>query len=273
MFCISQSLTVAISCFAILVNCSPKFDDGGFMPSSISYMDKQAKAQDQVAMPSSQIKQHDEASKRESETNDIADRGQEARFGFTNIGSTGSGYGGVSPYAPAKIDLGGLLLGAIIGVGSILIIPKLLYILSGTYGAYARSEDNGFTQTLTRIDDVLARHGVDTTSCMQRAVCTYSQQAATAVSDENENVNGNETDGKATSFEKMVNAITSNQVFRTAMQGTAIEEAVEAGRKGRNCSRSYPHCGFSMETMLSLLANVVAVANARVASPTGSSLL
>lgn len=48
----------------------------------------------------------------------------------------------MSPYAPAKIDLGGLLLGAIIGVGSILIIPKLLYILSGTYGAYARSKLN-----------------------------------------------------------------------------------------------------------------------------------
>ncbi|XP_011052269.1 PREDICTED: uncharacterized protein LOC105144802 [Acromyrmex echinatior] len=269
-FCISRSLTVTIiSCFAILVNCSPKFDDGGFVPSSISYMEKQAKAQDQVAMPS-QIKQHDEASKREPETNDIADRSQEARFGFTNVGSTGSGYG-VSPYAPAKIDLGGLLLGAIIGVGSILIIPKLLYILSGTYGAYARSEDNGFTQTLTRIDDILARHGIDTTSCMQRAICTYSQQAATAVGDEDEN-NGNEKDQKVTSFEKMVNTITSNQVFRTAMQGTAIEEAVEAGRKGRNCSRSYPHCGFSMETMLSLLANVIATVNARIATPTDSSL-
>ncbi|KAL0110072.1 hypothetical protein PUN28_013602 [Cardiocondyla obscurior] len=272
MFYISPSLIAAVSCLAILVNCSPKFDDGGFVPSSISYMEKQAKAQDQIAMPSSQIKQQNEASKRESETNDIADRSQEARFGFTNVGGTGSGYG-VSPYAPAKIDLGGLLLGAIIGVGSILIIPKLLYILSGTYGAYARSEDNGFTQTLTRIDDVLARHGIDTTSCMQRAVCTYSQQAATTMVSENENENdsGDEKDGKATSFEKMVNAITTNQVFRTAMQGTAIEEAVVAGRNGRNCSRSYPHCGFSMETMLSLLANVIATANARAATPTASS--
>lgn len=106
---------------------------------------------------------------------------------------------------------------------------------------------------------------------MQRAVCTYSQQAAAAVGDENGTEN--EKDEKATSFEKMVNAITTNQVFRTAMQGTAIEEAVEAGRKSRNCSRSYPHCGFSMETMLSLLANVIATANARVATPTGSSLL
>lgn len=49
------------------------------------------------------------------------------------------GYG-VSTYSPAKIDLGGLILGAVIGVGTILIIPKLLYVLSGTYGAYARSK-------------------------------------------------------------------------------------------------------------------------------------
>lgn len=131
-------------------------------------------------------------------------------------------------------------------------------------------DDNGFTQTLTRIDDALARHGIDTTSCMQRAVCTYTQQAAAATGDEGESGNEKE-DGKATSFEKTVNAITTNQVFRTAMQGTAIEEAVEAGRNGRNCSRSYPHCGFSMETMLSLLANAIATANARVATPTGSS--
>ncbi|XP_072749628.1 uncharacterized protein [Anoplolepis gracilipes] len=283
-FQISRTLTVAISCFAVLVGCSPKFDDGGFIPSSISYVEKHAKAQDQVAMPSSQIKQREEnPPKRESEMNDVTDRGQEPRFGFTNIGGTGSGYG-VSPYAPAKLDLGGLLLGAIIGVGSILIIPKLLYILSGTYGAYARSEDTGFTQTLTRIDDVLARYGIDTTSCMQRAVCTYTQQAAAAVNEnenenENENRNGNgngnenDRDEKTTSFERMVNAITSNQVFRTAMQGTAIEEAVEAGRANRSCSRSYPHCGFSMETMLSLLANVIAAANARAATPTAASSL
>lgn len=262
---------VAVSCLAILVQCNPKFDDGGFVPSSISYMEKQAKAQDQVAMPSSHLKQREEVSKRESETNDITDRNQEARFGFTNVGSTGSGYG-VSPYAPAKIDLGGLLLGAIIGVGSILIIPKLLYILSGTYGTYARSEDSGFSHTLTRIDDVLARHGIDTTSCMQRAVCTYTQRAATANIDDEKDGSGTNGDEQASSFDKMVNTITTNQVFRTAMQGTAINEAVEAGRAGRNCTRSYPHCGFSMETMLSLLANIIATANAaRAPTSTGAS--
>lgn len=152
-----------------------------------------------------------------------------------------------------------------------------LYIPPGQHQLYLdrsdAGEDSNFVQTLTKIDDVLARHGIDTTSCMQRAVCTYSQQAASAVGDENENGNEDDKDEKATSFDRMVNAITSNQVFRTAMQGTAIEEAVEAGRANRNCSRSYPHCGFSMETILSLLANVIATTNARVATPTAASSL
>lgn len=124
-------------------------------------------------------------------------------------------------------------------------------------------------QTLTRVDDVLARHGIDTTSCMQRVVCNYSQQAAAVVGEDGGSDDG--ADDRVSSFERMVNAVTTNQVFRTAMQGTAVQEAMEAGRTGRNCSRSYPHCGFSMETMLSLLSNVVAAANARAATPTGAS--
>ncbi|KAK2583651.1 hypothetical protein KPH14_009586 [Odynerus spinipes] len=263
---------IAIIFLAVHANCVPKYDDRGFIPSSFAYLEKAGKSQDQVAMPSQMDVRSDTSTKRgETTINDISDRSQEARFGFTNIGSTGSGYA-VSPYAPAKIDLGGLLLGAIIGVGSILIIPKLLYVLSGTYGNYARSEENGFAQSMTKLDDALARHGIDTTSCMQRAVCTYSQEAAAAVRVADE---GNEEE-KISSFDRMIETITTNQIFRTAMQGTAIQEAVEAGRSGKNCSHSYPHCGFSMETMLSLFSNIitaVSAANVRAATPTASSSL
>ncbi|XP_017793711.1 PREDICTED: uncharacterized protein LOC108575433, partial [Habropoda laboriosa] len=257
---------------AMVVIGNPKFNDGGFVPSSMIYMEKSAKSQDQLAQPSQLELRSETASKRgDTETNDITDRSQEPRFGFTNLGSTGSGYG-VSSYAPAKIDLGGLLLGAIIGVGSVLIIPKLLYVLSGSYGHYARSEDSGFTQIMTKLDDVLARHGIDTTSCMQRAVCTYSQQAASSMKEANQ-LNDDEN---VSSFDRVIDTITTNQIFNTAMEGTAIQEAVEAGRTDRNCSRTYPHCGFSMETMLSLLSNVittVATVNTATATPTGSGTL
>ncbi|XP_050590078.1 uncharacterized protein LOC126921988 isoform X1 [Bombus affinis] len=256
-----------------IVGGSPKFDDGGFIPSSMIYLEKSAKSQDQIAMPSEPRLRSEASTKRSDVDNDvdITDRSQEPRFGFTNLGSTGSGYG-VSTYAPTKIDLGGLFLGAIIGIGSILIIPKLLYILSGTYGHYARSEESGFAQIMTRMDDVLARHGIDTTSCMQRAVCTYSQQASSSVKEANKLSD----DEKASSFDRVIDTITTNQIFRTAMEGTAIQEAVEAGRAGRNCSRTYSHCGFSMETILSLLSNVIttiATVNTGTTTPTGTGTL
>ncbi|XP_076235257.1 uncharacterized protein LOC143179782 [Calliopsis andreniformis] len=266
-----QNLILLLFSSVAITGGSPKFDNGGFVPSSMAYLEKAAKSQDQIAMPS-QVDSRSETLKRgDTDTNDITDRSQEPRFGFTNIGSTGSGYG-VSTYAPAKIDLGGLLLGAIIGVGSILIIPKLLYVLSGTYGHYARSEESGVSQIVTKVDDVLARHGIDTTSCMQRAVCTYSQQAASSVKEAND-LNDEE---KVSSFDKIVETITTNQIFHTAMEGTAIQEAVEAGRAGRNCSRTYPHCGFSMETMLSLLSNAISAAaavNTGTTAPTGPGTL
>lgn len=121
---------------------------------------------------------------------------------------------------------------------------------------------------MTKIDDVLAHHGIDTTSCMQRVVCTYSQQAAAAVGNEDNGV-----DDKISSFDKVVNIITTNQVFRTAMQGSAIQEAAEAGRAGKNCLKLYSQCGFSMETILLLLSTFIERANTRVAAPTGASSL
>ncbi|KAF3421022.1 hypothetical protein E2986_09378 [Frieseomelitta varia] len=271
-FNVRDLVLLLLSSMAI-VGGSPKFDDGGFVPSSMIYLEKNGKSHDQIAMPSEpKLRSETSTSRSDVDNNDITDRSQEARFGFTNLGSTGSGYG-VSTYAPAKIDLGGLFLGAIIGIGSILIIPKLLYVLSGTYGHYARSEESGFTQIVTKMDDVLAHHGIDTTSCMQRAVCTYSQQASSSMKEASKL----DDDERVSSFDRVIDTITTNQIFRTAMEGTAIQEAVEAGRAGRNCSRTYPHCGFSMETMMSLLSNVItavaAINTGLTTAPTGTGTL
>ncbi|XP_043272766.1 uncharacterized protein [Venturia canescens] len=245
-----------------IVICVPKYDMAGFVPStSIDYIEKPSNLhRDQVAMPShSQAQLRSEANSSNARRsgnpdnrNDNPDRLQEPRFGFTNIGSTGTGYG-VSNYAPAKIDLGGLILGAVIGVGTILVIPKLLYVLSGSYGAYARSDEGGFANTMTKLDDALARHGIDTTSCMQRAVCTYAKKAAETMREANDITD----EEKVSSFDRMIETLTTNQVFRTAMRGTAIQEAVEAGRRGENCTRTYRHCGFSLETILSLISNLM----------------
>lgn len=67
-------------------------------------------------------------------------------FGTSGYGnSLGSGYGsgynyGVGNYG-AKIDLGGVVLGTLIGIGALLILPKVVGVLSGHgSGGYYRSE-------------------------------------------------------------------------------------------------------------------------------------
>lgn len=41
---------------------------------------------------------------------------------------------GVGVYSPLKLDLGGLVIGAIIGIGALLIVPKLVGAFQGGYG-------------------------------------------------------------------------------------------------------------------------------------------
>ncbi|XP_043484980.1 uncharacterized protein LOC122512904 [Leptopilina heterotoma] len=253
-----------------IVLCIPKFELNGFIPSSVDYLTKGSpKSRDQLALPSQRSSELSSEAKDSttkltpSQANEISDRNQEPRFGFTNLGGTGTGYG-VGSYAPAKIDLGGLLLGAVIGIGTVLVIPKLLYIVSGSYGTYARSDDGGVMQMMTKLDDALARHGIDTTSCMQRMVCSYSKRAAVAVREAA--IETNDTQEEVSSLDRMVDGLSTNQILRTALQGTAIQEAVDSGRSGENCSRAYPQCGFSLETIFSLASHVMSAMTSADAS-------
>ncbi|XP_015522555.2 uncharacterized protein LOC107226306 [Neodiprion lecontei] len=242
---------------AAVTECVPKFESGGgFFPSSGGFMSKADKMDDQVAMPSEtrSVDASTETSKRSiAEKNDMSDRDQEPRFGFTSVGATGTGYGGISNYAPAKVDLGGILLGAIIGVGTILVIPKLLYVFSGSYGAYARSDEGTITQTMVRLDDALARYGVDTTSCMQRAVCTYTKQATVALRDHTEH----QSIEAVSPLDRAIDAVVTNKVFQTAMEGTAVQDAIQTGKEGQDCPRVYSHCGLSLEALLSLFTTMM----------------
>lgn len=50
-------------------------------------------------------------------------------------GQYGSSYGGVGTgYGKPSIDLGGVVLGALIGIGALLILPKLASVFSGQGG-------------------------------------------------------------------------------------------------------------------------------------------
>lgn len=68
-------------------------------------------------------------------------------YGTSGYGnSLGSGYGGGGGYNygvgnyGSKIDLGGVVLGTIIGIGALLILPKIVSVFSGHGNNYYRSK-------------------------------------------------------------------------------------------------------------------------------------
>lgn len=68
------------------------------------------------------------------------------RFGITGYGAGYGGTAGGTPgvYAPLKIDLGGVVLGALIGLGAVLVLPKLAYVFSHSYGGGHGSYGGGY---------------------------------------------------------------------------------------------------------------------------------
>ncbi|KAL1110215.1 hypothetical protein AAG570_008292, partial [Ranatra chinensis] len=151
--------------------------------------------------------------------------------------------GGVAGvYSPLKIDLGGLVLGTIIGLGAVLIVPKILHIFSApTHGysptGYKRNlgltnDDlmSNITKVLSRIDETLSDNHIDSKECLQRAVCTYIQSASMP----------------AIHF---LNSTASNPIINFLVDGSKFKAAIIRGQSGESCSIAYPHCPFSKESL------------------------
>lgn len=115
-------------------------------------------------------------------------------------------------FYPLKFDLGGLLLGAMFGLGALLFIPKLIHILIpelAAYGHYAgapfgRSRHlifffqiekwnhrynisldsdvlpQGANEIVSQFEKVLSQYNINSSECMQKAICTYVQSSHTS---------------------------------------------------------------------------------------------
>ncbi|XP_045776295.1 uncharacterized protein LOC123874817 [Maniola jurtina] len=209
----------------------------GFLPSSYQH------TEDQLAQPSAR------AEKSRDERDSQPDRTQ--RFGITDYGNTGP-YGSTAPglYGPVKIDLGGVLLGSILGFGAVIILPKIIHALSYGYGGYGRSVETDFSSVsdmVNRFDEVLTRYNVDSSSCMQRLACSYVQLA-----------NENMLTGNATDFDALLTNISSNSLVRRMLDGTSIYEAMSTGRSlDADCQQLYPKCKLDRKTVVKMITQLV----------------
>ncbi|XP_011194894.2 uncharacterized protein LOC105220179 [Zeugodacus cucurbitae] len=177
------------------------------------------------------------------------------RLGYTTGYGTLNGYPGgtgISAYNPIKLDLGGVVLGTLVGIGAIIIIPKLLSAFHGGYAGYGRSENDrdllSLSNMMNRIDDILGQNNIDSTSCTQRAVCSYVRSTEL-----------NLKTGVPDQIDELIHTLSENTLVGYLLDGTAIKEALEIGKKvnGKPCEQMYTSCPLDNKTAANLLMKLL----------------
>ncbi|KAL7740162.1 hypothetical protein ACLKA6_003875 [Drosophila palustris] len=189
----------------------------------------------------------------EPQTASTKDRLERLGFG-TGYGSLNGypGGTGLSAYNPIKLDLGGVVLGTLVGIGAIILIPKLLSAFHGGYGGYGRSDDQNdlasISNMINKIDDVLGQNNIDSTSCMQRAVCGYVR------STEN-----NMKSGISDQMDEFIHMLSENSLVDYLLDGTAIKEALEHGKElnNRPCEELYASCPLDSASATNILMKLL----------------
>lgn len=91
---------------------------------------------------------------------------------------------------------------------------------------------------MTSIDKTLTDHNIDSTSCVQRAICW-------TVKDSNKRL----VMGKATSTDKIVDGLATNSWINKLVDGSVFQAAIDSGLRGDNCSEEYKQCTIDQETI------------------------
>ncbi|XP_074042074.1 DM4/DM12 domain-containing protein Desiccate [Leptinotarsa decemlineata] len=183
---------------------------------------------------------------------------KESRFGIIPIqatyGSSGSGmqYGTgneVYTISPMKLDIGGIALGALIGLGAVLFLPKIAHLFGG-HGGYRSLENemSSVNELLARIDNSLQQNNIDSNSCIQRMICTYLNQAKT-------NINN----GESNTLDEFAYAISNNTLLSEMLDGTAVKQAIEVGKSGDSskCSKLFSQCPATRSIVLKVIENLL----------------
>ncbi|KAF2892935.1 hypothetical protein ILUMI_13229 [Ignelater luminosus] len=173
--------------------------------------------------------------------------------GYGNTGAGVQGYpppGGVGYMMPMKIDIGGVALGALLGLGAVLIAPKLMSVFHMVGPGYRSLDSNtsAVTEILSRIDNTLEQHNIDSSSCMQRVICSYVHEAQK-----------NLENGEGSTVDQVISALSNNSLFSYMLDGSAVKQAVDMGKQGdlEKCSSLYMKCPISRDNVMQVIASLL----------------
>ncbi|KAK7603806.1 hypothetical protein V9T40_003805 [Parthenolecanium corni] len=188
-----------------------------------------------------------------------SEKTQEARFTYPSPGNLET-YGSnilTHPFYPFKFDLGGLLVGAFVGFGALLLVPKIMHLLvpeltpyGPAYGPpYARNVDSmpqGIAYVMSQFDKVLAESNVNSSECLQKAICAYVQSSKSRNERSRSTVDSN-----------VINNTFGNFVVDFLTDGSKFKSAVENGKQEIECSVLYPKCPFNQNSIVNGIKQLI----------------
>ncbi|KAB0792767.1 hypothetical protein PPYR_14726 [Photinus pyralis] len=175
----------------------------------------------------------------------------------SGYGNTGSGVQGYPPggvgynMVPMKIDIGGVALGAALGLGAVLLAPKLFsffHMLAPGYRNSSSSNSSAISDILARIDNSLEEHHIDSSSCMQRIICSYVNEAQKNVQN-----------GEQSTVDELLLNISNNSLVTYMLDGSAVKQAIDMGKQGDldKCASLYVKCPISRENVLQVISSLL----------------
>ncbi|XP_055618402.1 uncharacterized protein LOC129763399 [Toxorhynchites rutilus septentrionalis] len=94
------------------------------------------------------------------------------------------------------------------------------------------------------VEQSLSKFDIDTTACTQRTICWYVKEAKSNVDEK-----------KASGMDVVINGLSSANWALSFVNGTAIEDAINAGRRNYNCEQSFPSCRIGPQIVQQFLGN------------------
>ncbi|KAF5297078.1 hypothetical protein FQA39_LY02658 [Lamprigera yunnana] len=172
-------------------------------------------------------------------------------FGNTGTGVQGFPPGGVGYNTPMKIDIGGVALGAMLGLGAVLIAPKLFsvfHMIGPGYRSLDNNNASAVSDILSKIDNALEEHHIDSSSCMQRIICSYVNEAQ-------KNINN----GEQNTIDQMIYGVSNNALMSYMLDGSSIKQAIDMGKQGdaEKCAALYTKCPISRESVMRVISSIL----------------
>lgn len=111
-------------------------------------------------------------------------------------------------------------------------------------------DQSSWWRFVANVEQALLENNIDSTTCMQRAVCWTVKNSATKL-----------RTGLATSNDKIIDGLATHRWFHYLIDGSAVHSAVDNGLRDTNCATEYHRCRLTQKSLQGFVKKFVAAIN------------